>query len=106
MLVHYNSAKITQPFPGVTRRVLANSPQVMLTEHTLEKGAILPRHNHPHEQVVYLISGKLQMELEGSRFDMIKGDSLAIPASAFHEVNAGEKSTVLDVFTPRRDDYL
>jgi len=106
MIIKYDSAEITQPFPGVTRRVLAHSPQVMLTEHTLEKGAVLPRHNHPHEQMVYLLSGELKMEIEGQVLKLVKGDSLVIPSSIFHEVTAAEKSVALDIFVPRRDDYL
>ena len=106
MIVKYSSAKVTQAFPGVMRRVLANSPSVMLTEHTLEKGAVLPDHNHPHEQLVYLLSGELRMEMEGTQFTMVSGDSLAIPSNVNHKVTAAEKSTVLDIFTPRRDDYL
>jgi quercetin dioxygenase-like cupin family protein len=106
MIVKYDSAKITQPFPGVTRRVLAHSPQVMLTEHTLEKGAVLPRHNHPHEQLVHLLSGELKMEMEGKLIKVVRGDSLVIPSNVYHEVTAIEKSVALDIFTPRRDDYL
>jgi quercetin dioxygenase-like cupin family protein len=106
MIVNYDSAKITRPFPGVTRRVLAHSPQVMLTEHTLEKGAVLPHHNHPHEQLVHLLSGELRLEMEGQSLRVKRGDSLVIPSNVFHEVTAVEKSVALDIFVPRRDDYL
>lgn len=106
MIVNYESAKITQPFPGVMRRVLANSPQVMLTEHTLEKGAVLPRHNHPHEQVVYLLSGELRMDMEDTQHKVVRGDSMVIPSNVFHEVTAVETSVVMDIFVPRREDYL
>jgi quercetin dioxygenase-like cupin family protein len=106
MIVQYSSVKTTQPFPGVTRRVLAHSPQVMLTEHTLEKGAVLPRHNHPHEQLVHLLSGELKMEMEGKWLKVVKGDSLVIPSNVYHEVTAVERSVALDIFAPRRDDYI
>jgi quercetin dioxygenase-like cupin family protein len=106
MIVKYDSAKITRPFPGVTRRVLANSAQVMLTEHTLEPGAVLPRHNHPHEQLTHLLSGELRLDMEGQSLKVVRGDSLVIPANVYHEVTALEKSVALDIFTPRRDDYL
>jgi quercetin dioxygenase-like cupin family protein len=106
MIINYRSAKVTQPVTGVTRRILANSAKLMLTEHTLEKGAVLPNHNHPHEQLVYLLSGTLIVEMDGEQIKIIKGDSLVIPPEVYHKVTAAENSVALDIFSPRRDDYL
>ncbi len=106
MVVNYNSAKVTEPVPGITRRVLANSARVMLTQHILEKGAILPDHKHPHEQLVYLESGVIRIEMDGKSFEMKRGDSLAIPSNVNHKAIALEKSVALDIFAPAREDYL
>lgn len=106
MVVHRNSAKVSEPFDGVKRRILANSDRLMLTEHTLEKGAILPEHNHPHEQLVYLLSGEVVIEMGGDKFNIIEGDSLVIPSNLSHKVTASRNSLVLDVFAPSRKDYL
>ncbi len=106
MIINHKSAKVTYPVPGVTRRILANSPKVMLTEHTLEKGAVLPNHNHPHEQLVYLLSGELIVEMGGEQLKVVKGDSFVIPPDVYHKVTAQENSVALDIFSPRRDDYL
>ncbi len=106
MIVSYNSAKVTQPFPGITRRILANSDNLMLTEHTLEKGALLPDHNHPQEQLVYLLSGRILLEMNGIEYKMAAGDSLDIPANLNHKVTTLDKSVALDIFTPARKDYV
>jgi quercetin dioxygenase-like cupin family protein len=98
MIVSYASARVTEPVAGIMRRVLANSRNIMLTEHLLEKGAVLPQHRHPHEQLVYLLSGELLLEINGEQFLMKQGDSLVIPSN--------EKCCVLDIFTPSREDYL
>lgn len=106
MIVSYKSAKVSQPFPGVTRRILASSPRLMLAEHTLEKGAVLPEHKHPHEQLVYLLAGQIMVEMGGARLKVVKGDSFVVPSDLPHKVTALEHSVVMDVFSPAREDYL
>jgi quercetin dioxygenase-like cupin family protein len=106
LIISYKSAKIIQPFPRVTRRILAHSPGLMLTEHTLEKGAILPEHSHPHQQLVFLRSGKLIIEMGGERLNVDEGDSLVILPNVPHKVTVLEESVAMDIFSPARDDYL
>jgi quercetin dioxygenase-like cupin family protein len=106
MVTSYNFAKVTHPEYGITRRILAHSNNIMLTEHLLEKGAVLPDHNHPHEQLVYLLKGEISLELGGQKLNLVTGDSLVIPSGDNHKVIALTKSTVLDIFSPARQDYL
>ncbi len=106
MIVNYKTAKTTQPFPGITRKVLANSQKVMLTEHTLEKDSVLPNHNHTHEQLVFVRSGELIIEMNDSKQIITDGDSLVIPSNVYHKVTALKKSVVMDIFVPTREDYL
>jgi quercetin dioxygenase-like cupin family protein len=106
VIIKYKSAKITQPCPGVTRRVLAHSPSLMLAEHTLEKGAVLPEHSHPHQQMVFLRTGKLMVEMGGQTIEIDEGDSFVISPDARHKVTALEYSVAMDIFTPAREDYL
>jgi quercetin dioxygenase-like cupin family protein len=105
VVTKYSTARTTHPVDGVIRKILANSPNLMLTEHTLEKGAVLPDHKHPHEQLVYLLSGEIQLELNGELIVMSAGDSLVIPPSIHHRVVTLKKAVALDIFTPRRDDF-
>ena len=106
MIIKRESAKVTVPVTGITRRLLAHTDQVMLTEHELEKGAVLPEHNHPHEQLVYLISGKLLLEMGEEKIELNPGDSAAVPSNLNHKAVALEKSVALDIFSPARKDYL
>ena len=106
MIARYQFAPTTEPVPGIVRRVLANSPEIMLTEHTLKKGAILPEHHHPHVQLVYLLSGQFVIEMNSERLIIEKGDSFVIPSNTVHKVTALADSLVLDIFTPARQDYL
>jgi quercetin dioxygenase-like cupin family protein len=106
MVTKYGFAKVTHPVEGITRRILANSAQVMLTEHILDAGAVLPIHNHPHEQLVFLLSGQIIIEMSGSQYTLKEKDSLVIAPDVFHKAIAIKPSVALDIFIPAREDYL
>ena len=64
------------------------------------------RHEHPHEQLAYILSGKLTVETENESFVVTAGDSFVVPGGVRHRVIAMEESVALDVFTPAREDYI
>lgn len=96
-------------FENLTRRVLAFNGNLMLTEHTMEKGSVFPRHSHPHDQLAYLLSGHIRVQVGGESgeiFEATAGDSFALRGDVEHQVWAIERSVALDIFTPLREDYL
>ena len=103
-----HSAQIKPSFPdaGLTRRVGAFNGKLFLAEHRMEKGWVGARHSHPHEQIVYVISGRLQVTISGETFEIGAGDSFVVRGGVAHQASALEDSVVIDVFTPCRSDYL
>jgi quercetin dioxygenase-like cupin family protein len=99
-------AKRTNPEPGLTRLVGAYNETLFLAEHRMEKGWVGAAHSHPHEQVVYVISGHLKVTCAGQTFDVRSGDSFVVRGGAEHQASALEPTHVIDVFTPCRNDYL
>lgn len=95
----------TAPEPGLERRVLASTPSMMLVEHRMMPGWRGARHSHPHEQAVYVLSGRLKFSTGDDEFEVCAGQSFVVPGGMEHEARALEASVVLDVFTPARDDY-
>jgi quercetin dioxygenase-like cupin family protein len=65
----------------------------------------LPRHSHPHEQVVQVRSGELEMVLDEERHLLTPGTVLVIPPNVPHHGYAQGPVEVLDVFSPVREDY-
>ena len=91
--------------PGIVRKTLAYGSKVMLVETKIDKGAKIPEHKHPHEQVTYLLRGRIKLVVAGKEFLMEPGDSIAVPGNAVHTGEALEESVVLDSFSPPREEY-
>lgn len=91
---------------GIRMKTLCHGDKTLMVEFRLKQGAALPRHSHPHEQTGYLVSGKLQLTVNGKSFVAVPGDSWCIPGDAEHEARALAYSVAVEVFAPVREDYL
>ena len=99
-------AAASSPEPGLLRQVLAQGARLMLVEHRMSAGWQGARHRHPHEQLVFVLSGAIRVICgQDPAFDAHSGDSFVVPGDVEHEVSALVESRVLDVFTPIREDY-
>jgi quercetin dioxygenase-like cupin family protein len=96
---------MSNPEPGLRRQVMSYSPSMMLVRHRMEKGWVGVRHSHPHEQMVYVVSGHLTFQHPGGVFEAKAGDSFLVAGNVEHQASALEDSEILDVFTPYREDY-
>jgi quercetin dioxygenase-like cupin family protein len=94
------------PEPGLLRRVLAHNEHMMLVEHRMDATWIGARHSHPHDQMVYVIEGRLRFWCGADEFEAKAGDSFVLRGGVEHSARALEAARVLDVFTPYREDYV
>jgi len=92
--------------PGVRRRILQAQGGLMLMEVTFAAGAAGYEHDHVHEQISYCVAGRFEYSLDGRAHQLAAGDSIYVPGNARHGAKALEAGTLLDVFTPVREDLL
>lgn len=104
-IVRKESTRPVEMFPGIVRRTLAYGDRGMLVETTLTKGADMPEHKHPHEQITYVLRGKLELVIDGEPVILTSGDSVLVPGNVPHSGVAHEETVVLDTFAPPREDY-
>ena len=71
----------------------------------IEKGAVLPSHSHMHEQTTQVISGKLEMTIDGVTTILEPGVITVIPSNVVHSALALSDCNVMDIFFPAREDY-
>ena len=105
MLTARDSAAAVEMFPGVVRRTLTTGDRTMLCEVELAKGAVVPLHTHPHEQIGYLSRGRLLFRIGDDERELREGDSWCVPGDVPHVVTALEDSIAIDIFSPPRDEY-
>jgi quercetin dioxygenase-like cupin family protein len=101
-----NETRHSAPEPGLTRLIGAYNEKLFLAEHRMEKGWVGTRHSHPHDQIVYVVSGRLLVTCGGSPFEVGAGGSFVVRGGIEHQATALEPSMVIDVFTPIREDYI
>ncbi len=105
-VVRATDAAVHSPEPGLLRRVGAYNSKLSLAEHRMQKGWIGDRHQHPHDQIVYVVIGQLSVMICNETFIVSAGDSFVVQGGIDHQAAALEDSVVVDVFTPCRNDYL
>jgi quercetin dioxygenase-like cupin family protein len=71
----------------------------------IDKGALLPSHSHFHEQVIHLLEGELEVTVDGVIGVLKAGMVGIVPRNAVHSGRALTDCRVLDVFSPKREDY-
>lgn len=92
--------------PGVRRRILQAQGGLMLMEVQFDAGAAGYVHNHVHEQISYCVAGRFEYSLEGRIHVLAQGESMYVPSNSRHGAKALEAGTLIDVFTPVREDLL
>ena len=90
--------------PGYVARFV-HTENMTFAYWTIEAGASLPSHQHPHEQVANLLEGEFELTLEGQTHILKPGSVLVIPSQASHSGKAVTDCRILDVFHPCREDY-
>ena len=91
---------------GVRRRVLGHGPDLMMVVVEFERGAVGTLHHHPHRQVSYVVSGSFDTTVGGETRTLGAGDCFFTVADVEHGVVAREPGTLIDVFTPAREEFL
>ncbi|MFC2016553.1 cupin domain-containing protein [Chloroflexota bacterium] len=104
---NWNSMKGVQSRNNVTRRVFSGKNCMMVLNELLPS-AQPNLHQHPHEQLTYIVEGTCRFELGDEVLDMVAGDVILIPPDVPHSLEVTSKEPVLnlDVFSPIREDFL
>lgn len=92
----------------ISRR-LVTGQGMMLAHVYLEKGAVVPKHQHHNEQLTYILEGALRFwigEHGEQTIDVRAGEVLHIPSNVWHKAEALEDTLDVDVFNPPRQDWL
>ena len=105
-VVFHKDAILNDLGGGVSRRVLAYTPQLMIVEVNFQAGSEGSVHTHPHCQNTYVKSGRFRFTIDGAPVEVGPGDTIAFPSDIPHGTLCLEPGTLLDIFTPMREDFV
>lgn len=91
---------------GLSRKMGAYHDNLMVVEVHFEAGTTAPLHHHRHEQITYVMSGKFEFTVGDETYVVGAGDSLYKQPNIEHGATCLEAGTLLDVFTPHREDFV
>ncbi|MES2191895.1 MAG: cupin domain-containing protein [Pseudomonadota bacterium] len=93
---------------GVSRKSFAGEGAT-LALHKLAPGHEPKPHQHPNEQIVYILAGQIRFHIgdQDEQVLLSAGGLLVVPPNTMHwgEVVGNEDVLNLDVFTPKRPEY-
>ena len=91
--------------PGVTRRAVWLEG-VMMTFYEFEPDTVVPSHDHPHEQISYVVEGRLEFALGQETREIGPGEGVCVPSGIPHSARVlGGRAVVLDAWHPVREEY-
>lgn len=92
--------------PGIKRQTLGSGKTMYQMLATLEAGSKMPAHQHPQEQIVHVVSGRMNLIVDGTPHQLKAGDSFYLASNIPHGVETIDETRVVDTFSPPRDEYL
>jgi quercetin dioxygenase-like cupin family protein len=103
-LVKLDELPVREIFPGLRARLI-HTDRVSHSWVDVDEGAPFALHSHPHEQIVTVIEGELELVVDGETHRLTPGTVFVIPPNVPHSGRGIKKTRVLDTFAPTRDDY-
>lgn len=103
--VSWKTIEIEQLNDRLSRQMISGE-NATISQLVLKKGATVPRHSHMNEQYSWILSGALKFVFDGREILVEAGDVLVIPANVPHSAVALEDTVDVDIFAPRREDWI
>lgn len=92
-------------FNGTIRGHYAHLERTTFGEVHLDANTVVPLHQHPHEQVTYVIEGRFQFTVGDQTTILEPGMAALIPGNTPHGGTTLTACKVVDLFAPVREDY-
>lgn len=104
---HYNWDKIEKDELNASlARQVIHADNMTIARMYLRKGCLVPEHSHHNEQISMVEQGSAKFVIAGEERVLQAGDVLRIPPHVAHHVEAIEDCVALDLFSPRREDWI
>ena len=104
--LNWASIPVEQPSEGIQRQMIVGA-SLMICRFRFAPHLVTPEHDHPHEQMTIVESGRVRFFVEGKERIATAGDVLHFPSGCWHGATMMDEEVVLiDIFSPVREDFL
>jgi quercetin dioxygenase-like cupin family protein len=106
--IDWESVELETVNPSMVRRVVTGEGMTV-AKIWFKDGFLVPQHSHVHEQITQVIKGKMRFWFGADRaeeVDVGPGGVVVIPSGVPHEALCIGDVEEMDMWTPRRDDWL
>lgn len=93
-----------EPVAGYHVRFV-HADQMTLAYWSIDAGATIPEHTHPHEQVATVLDGEFEFTVGDETRRMGPNEVVVIPSHVPHSGRAITDCRMVDAFHPVREDY-
>ncbi len=104
----FDSVDSVRPYPifaGAVARAVRGD-RITLAVVDVDAGVAVPEHHHANEQLGIVLKGSITMVVDGESRSLGVGETYVIRGEVPHSATGGpEGATVIDVFSPTRDDW-
>ena len=91
---------------GISRQMIYGE-RLMICRLTFAPGTVTAAHHHVHEQMTIVEKGRVRFVVGSEEKVFGPGDILLIPGGFWHGATMlDEEVVLLDIFSPRREDFL
>jgi quercetin dioxygenase-like cupin family protein len=80
----------------VARKAVSGA-EISLTQVYYKKGALVPRHRHARELVVYVLQGAVRFQIAGDDLTAREGEVIVIPPGVDHQAESLDDTFVLTI---------
>jgi len=105
---NWNEVELETVNDGMKRRIITGD-KMTVAKIYFEDGFTVPMHTHYNEQITQVVKGQMQFVFGGDEPREVllnPGDVVVIPAHVPHQATCIGKVEEIDMWSPRRDDWL
>lgn len=106
--INWNNVPSEEVNPSMKRKIVSGE-KLMIARMNFKDGFLVPLHNHVHEQVTQVVSGKMRFWFGANKeqtMDLLPGDVIVIPSNLPHEALMIGDVEEIDTWAPPRQDWL
>ena len=106
LVTDWDSIPVERISEGIDRQMIVGQ-NIMICRLRFDPFVVTPAHRHPHEQVTFVMRGKVKFTLGTEERSVSAGDVLHFPSDHWHGATMLDEEVILiDIFSPIREDFL